>query len=234
MSRVCNRPGCDRPAVARLSYDPVGCQVWLDVLPERSGPAQEICELHTDRLTVPRGWMLCDRRAAEPALFVAPPPEPVEPVGAVTVVPSRRARPHIEPVPELFEVLDDPAAGAGPVPFGGAAQPELELVARERSGAEPSGAERPEPDDGNARTEARAPVPDQDDVGGTGPGGSDDTGGTDERSENGEDVDDGDGLPSSLRATSPLLSRAFRATGPQHSVLTQGQGRRRRPQDPQR
>jgi hypothetical protein len=32
---------------------------------------------------------------------------------------------------------------------------------------------------------------------------------------------DPEDLPESLRATSPLLSRAFRATGPQRSVLSQ-------------
>jgi len=67
MARVCARPGCDRFAVARLTYDTIACQVWLDPVLERPGRAQEICDLHATRLTVPRGWVLCDRRAEPPA-----------------------------------------------------------------------------------------------------------------------------------------------------------------------
>ena len=70
------RPGCDHLAVARLTYDTVTCQVWLDQLPERPGRVQEICDMHAERLTVPRGWMLCDRRQDAPALFVADVVEP--------------------------------------------------------------------------------------------------------------------------------------------------------------
>lgn len=83
------RPGCDRPAEVRLSYDTVSCQVWLDPILDRPGPVQEICEFHALRLTVPRGWLLCERRVANPALFVpADAPEkavpPSVPSGAST------------------------------------------------------------------------------------------------------------------------------------------------------
>lgn len=70
------RPGCDRDAAARLTYDTIGCQVWLDDLAERTGRNQEICVLHAERLTVPRGWALEDRRSEEPPLFVPPPSAP--------------------------------------------------------------------------------------------------------------------------------------------------------------
>lgn len=70
------RPGCDRDAAARLTYDTVGCQVWLDDLAEQTGRNQEICSLHAERLTVPRGWALEDRRSEEPPLFVPPPSAP--------------------------------------------------------------------------------------------------------------------------------------------------------------
>ena len=69
------RPGCDRPAEVRLSYDTVSCHVWLDSIPDRPGPVQEICEFHALRLTVPRGWILCDRRVASPALFIPAGPD---------------------------------------------------------------------------------------------------------------------------------------------------------------
>lgn len=57
------RPGCDRPAGARLTYDPVACELWLDPIttPSRA-PVQELCDFHVERLTVPRGWVATDRR----------------------------------------------------------------------------------------------------------------------------------------------------------------------------
>jgi hypothetical protein len=64
MASRCLRPGCDRPAAARLSYDAVSCELWLDDV-EVPGPRsriQELCEFHADRLTVPRGWVVTDRR----------------------------------------------------------------------------------------------------------------------------------------------------------------------------
>jgi hypothetical protein len=68
MARTCIRPGCDRPAVTRLSYDTISCQVWLDPLPEFAGPGQEICSLHSSRLTVPRGWSISDRQLLRPSV----------------------------------------------------------------------------------------------------------------------------------------------------------------------
>ena len=127
------RPGCDRGAAARLTYDPVGCQVWLDDLGERIGRDQEICMLHAQRLVVPRGWLLSDRREDQPAAATA----------ATT---------------ELFEALRQELSEPEP-------EPEPEPV------VEPE----PEPDE----------------------------------------------MPEVLRATSPLLSRAFASTGHQRSVLTQ-------------
>jgi hypothetical protein len=133
MSRLCVRPGCDRGAAARLTYDPVGCQVWLDDLGERIGRDTEICMLHAQRLVVPRGWQLSDRREDQPA-------------EATTTAATA----------ELFQTLRQELAEPEP-------EPELESEAE------------PEPDE----------------------------------------------LPEVLRATSPLLSRAFASTGHQRSVLTQ-------------
>lgn len=167
------RPGCDRDAAARLTYDTVVCQVWLDDLAERTGRNQEICSLHAQRLTVPRGWMLSDRRAEEPALFVpepgAEPPSRSTPSRPGGRTGRRRSSSSSHPAAqtmELFEVLRQELAEAE---------------------AEPA----PEP--------AHEPAP--------------------------EPV--GDELPAALKATSPLLSRAFATTGHQRSVLTQ-----RGPADP--
>lgn len=169
------RPGCDRDAVARLTYDPVGCQVWLDDPADRAGRNQEICSLHAERLTVPRGWVLSDRRSDEPAMFVAP---VVAAVVAEPAPPSRRRRrsagkehPANQTL-ELFEVLRQELAEA-------------------EAGAVPVEPEPVEPEPVVARTPAPSHDPEPDE------------------------------LPEALQATSPLLARAFAATGHQRSVLTQ-------------
>ena len=125
------RPGCGRPAVSRLSYDTIACQVWLDPVPDWPGRAQEICELHTTRLTVPRGWVLCDRRSelrpsVEPEQVASEPvPEP-EPVALASADPSpatrppqpklphRRPAPRGAPLPPLLPLPPLPLASAAP------------------------------------------------------------------------------------------------------------------------
>ena len=104
------RPGCDRPAAARVAFDPVALQLWLDPLARRSAPVQELCEFHVERLTVPRGWSATDRRpgvVSTAALSLAPEPERVldvepepEPVPVVDVEPESMVLPEPEPVPE--------------------------------------------------------------------------------------------------------------------------------------
>ena len=187
MARVCMRPGCERAAAARLTFDPVSCQAWLDVLVDLPGSAQEVCELHADRLTLPRGWILCDRRADEPALFVgatasAPAASPAK------VVRRRRAGasspqvpPALDPAPaELFDAPLEPVV----------AEP-LELPFR------PSRSNRSLL--WSRRSWRRLPAR----------------------------------IRRELSASSPLLARAFRATGDQHSVLTEG-ARPVRPRAPDR
>jgi hypothetical protein len=94
------RPGCDRSAVARLTFDPVGCELWLDALANHTAPVQELCTFHVDRLTVPRGWTVIDRRpgvvvaAPEPASAPAPVPAPApEPAPAEVGQPESAAEP---------------------------------------------------------------------------------------------------------------------------------------------
>jgi hypothetical protein len=60
--------------VARLTFDPVGCELWLDPLASHGAPVQELCTFHVDRLTVPRGWTVIDRRPG--VVVAAPEPEP--------------------------------------------------------------------------------------------------------------------------------------------------------------
>lgn len=221
------RPGCDRPAVSRLTYDTISCQVWLDPVPERPGPAQEICELHTSRLTVPRGWVLCDRRGDAPALFVTPPaPAPAangtarngssdrpangssdRPAHGETRTPRRRVR--TAPAPVLFESPVD-ADDSGPETprttrrNGDSSTSERRVAATVPVSVEPI--ESPMPED----VEPEGVEPE-----GTAVAAAADQPERPEQADPAEQPDEPAGLP-----TSPLLARAFRATGPQRSVLT--------------
>lgn len=103
------RPGCDRPAVARLTFDPVRCELWLDPLPTHAAPVQELCAFHVERLTVPRGWTVDDRRAG-PEVVPGPAPAP-EPVVEAEVAPE----PEPEPVVEA-EVAPEPEPEPAPEP----------------------------------------------------------------------------------------------------------------------
>lgn len=87
-NRTCARPGCSQPATATLTYDYGSQAAWLERLAPDSHPmTHDLCPAHADRLSVPQGWRLEDRRivaditpSAAPA---QPGREPVE-VGEVT------------------------------------------------------------------------------------------------------------------------------------------------------
>jgi len=75
MTRRCARPGCGQPAAATLTYDYNGQAAWLERLsPEPHPMTHDQCEAHADRLSVPQGWRLEDRRIVAGQL--APPGEP--------------------------------------------------------------------------------------------------------------------------------------------------------------
>ncbi len=125
------RPGCDRPAAARVAFDPVALQLWLDPLSRRSAPVQELCEFHVERLTIPRGWTATDRRPGsaaangdvaaiavlEPVPARAPRAEPVEPDPVVEPEPVLVTEPEPEP---------EPVVEAAPIPVAVAPDPEPE------------------------------------------------------------------------------------------------------------
>lgn len=156
--------------------------------------------MHAERLTVPRGWMLCDRRAEAPALFVA---DVVAVAGDQVVAEGgaprrRRSRRAADTTRNLF---DEIAADLTEAPIEVVVAPhlvvvdEVEVEVVEPEPVAPVSAEEPaEPESvesESVESESVEPEPDEH-----------------------ED------LPS-LQATSPLLARAFRQTGPQRSVLTQ-------------
>lgn len=63
MRRSCSRPACGGVPTATLAYDYAGRTVWVDPLAEESHPmTHDLCARHADRLSVPNGWVLHDRR----------------------------------------------------------------------------------------------------------------------------------------------------------------------------
>ena len=67
MARRCARPDCHDEATTTLSYDYGGSTVWIGPLTAESHPMRhDLCERHADRLSVPRGWQLRDRRDVVP------------------------------------------------------------------------------------------------------------------------------------------------------------------------
>lgn len=70
MQRHCARPGCARQAITTLTYDYAASTVWLDNLSDEAHPmTHDLCHDHADSLSVPRGWVLQDRRPQAAALF---------------------------------------------------------------------------------------------------------------------------------------------------------------------
>ena len=63
--RQCSRTGCAAPARVTLEYHYGQRVVWLDDLHEDRDPHHyDLCQRHADRLRVPSGWRLEDRRIA--------------------------------------------------------------------------------------------------------------------------------------------------------------------------
>ena len=64
MNRQCSRTGCAATATSTLSYQYGSALVWLeDLAAERDPHCYDLCARHTDRLSVPNGWRLEDRRS---------------------------------------------------------------------------------------------------------------------------------------------------------------------------
>ena len=71
-SRQCSRTGCSDAAAVTLTYDYRQSQVWMDRLaPERNPHDYDMCDRHANRLSVPRGWHLDDRRGARRNSLIA-------------------------------------------------------------------------------------------------------------------------------------------------------------------
>lgn len=67
MARRCARPDCSQVATTTLSYEYETSTVRLGHLSDESHPmTHDLCEAHADRMSVPRGWQLRDRRDVLP------------------------------------------------------------------------------------------------------------------------------------------------------------------------
>jgi hypothetical protein len=70
MARLCERPGCSQPGEVIYGIDADHLTVWIEVFDGSvSYRAGVLCRRHADAMVVPLGWMLDDRREAEPRLF---------------------------------------------------------------------------------------------------------------------------------------------------------------------
>jgi len=57
--RLCSKVGCAREAVSTLTYDYGDQMAALGPLGPAADPhAHDLCAIHTDRLSVPRGWIV--------------------------------------------------------------------------------------------------------------------------------------------------------------------------------
>ena len=69
---VMSRAAHPQPASSTLSYQYGRAIVWLDDLTASREPHDyDLCERHTDRLSVPNGWRLEDRRSRRVLVFAA-------------------------------------------------------------------------------------------------------------------------------------------------------------------
>ena len=102
VSQQCERPGCREAATVAYGMDPVGLRVTMDnYQPGEGDRLNAICRTHADRMSMPRDWVVDDRRTNNPTLFKvqqATPTRREEPAKS-----RRKARPF--PKPESFDTL---------------------------------------------------------------------------------------------------------------------------------
>jgi hypothetical protein len=63
VARHCSRSSCNEVSTITLTYQYSRALVWIDDLAYEQDPhAYDLCERHGQRMTVPTGWRLEDRR----------------------------------------------------------------------------------------------------------------------------------------------------------------------------
>ncbi len=68
MSASCSRPGCQRSPSATLRYDYASSTATISALATPHPMQYDLCDLHTERLSVPKGWTLVDERVTAPVV----------------------------------------------------------------------------------------------------------------------------------------------------------------------
>lgn len=110
--RRCSRPSCGRPAVATLTYVYAESTAVLGPLATYAEPhCYDLCAIHSDRLTAPRGWEMV-RLQADPE-SLKPSPSDLEALADLVREAATKA-PDQVPVVELgrrghLRVLRDPS-----------------------------------------------------------------------------------------------------------------------------
>ena len=66
---TCSRPGCSEVATTRLLFDARAAIAVLDTKLDEWGGSGVLCARHSERITLPKGWTLDDRRITAPRLF---------------------------------------------------------------------------------------------------------------------------------------------------------------------
>ncbi len=58
-TRLCSKVGCSRAAVSTLTYDYADQMAAIGPLGAAGDPhAHDLCAMHTERLSVPKGWVV--------------------------------------------------------------------------------------------------------------------------------------------------------------------------------
>ncbi len=100
-SRRCSKPSCARPAVSTLTYVYADSTAVLGPLATYAEPhCYDLCQVHSERMTVPRGWEV---------VRLEPDPNALRPssddLEALADAVREAARPRIDPyVPDMVEV----------------------------------------------------------------------------------------------------------------------------------
>lgn len=98
--RRCSKPSCSRPAVSTLTYVYADSTAVLGPLATYAEPhCYDLCQIHSERMTVPRGWEV---------VRLEPDPDALRPssddLEALADAVREAARPRVDPAGDMVEV----------------------------------------------------------------------------------------------------------------------------------
>ncbi len=97
--RLCSKPGCTRGSVATLTYDYQDSTAVLGPLATQVEPhTYDLCEVHAESLTVPRGWQVVRLQTR----FDPAPPSPDDLLALVEAIRDVAGQPEVDEVPEMM------------------------------------------------------------------------------------------------------------------------------------